>query len=1117
MSGHPLNEQQRAVVDRLEGDVFVDAGAGSGKTRVLAERFAALALGLGRVDALRRILLVTFTEKAAAQLGERVRRVLLRSGHPGLARATDEAWISTIDSLFARIVRRYALESRVDPAFGMLVEPERERVRREAFDEAAEPLLAAGGVAALLDTFGVAQVRSAVFEVADRSRAMGHGVDELRPAGRGDPGTSAAGRLEAIAARLAPAADTATGRRNMERALELADALRSADARSPDGVSAALEVVRETGFRRGMTKPFDDLDPLVDEAKAVIGEARASLTSSLVRPHEEAFIELIRAFDDRYRARKAAAGVLDFTDVSVLAAAVMEDEAAAAHVAGSFDAVMVDEFQDTNDLQMRVIGSIARGALCAVGDERQSIYRFRYADVAVFRRERERVCFHAVGAKMPLALNYRSHGQLIETFNAMFGAVPFWPGDHLPLTPGREGGWIVEWPQGSPRVEVLVVDKNGETRDVSCAREAAALGRRLKAMVDDGVARPGDMVVLLRAGTHAATYARGIEAAGLTVHRTAGAGFYAAPEVAAARSLLGAVVNPRDDAAVATLLASVLGGVSDDGLCLLRAASPRGRLWDALASVEAAGLSRDDADRAGHVRDVVTEARRAAGRMRVADLLLEHCARLGVQSGGPEDSAWADLRKFARLAATFERTTPGDAGAFLRYVADLEEHGDREPVSPVRGGEDSVRIMTIHQAKGLEFPVVAVADLGREPLRGAPAFVVAREEGRPVIAAKAPPNRGLPRPEAYARLMGVEEDEDLAEEKRVFYVACTRAEEALILSGATDLGKGPADAVPMDWVRVALGPSALHGGEPAVPGVKVDVVGAAQPPEAPAAPVERASGALRAESPWDPMARERRPHAAEAPPEWSYSALVVYDRCPYRFYAERVLGLRGAAIGEGSSGALDLGDAVHAALRLAAEGALDQGRIDALSRYHDLSDEHASRLREVCEAFASSSVAGLVRRSDAFEPEARFAVGLSKGSLAGAMDLVVRDGDATTVVDYKTGRTPLDAAEARARHERQAQCYALAALEDGAPHVDVVFVEVERGWRETRFSYGAADRVELSGLLEALVAKVADPVFERLDGYDEAACADCPVSGSLCPVVAPGPRGDGRAGRKAGR
>jgi ATP-dependent exoDNAse (exonuclease V) beta subunit len=763
---------------------------------------------------------------------------------------------------------------------------------------------------------------------------------------------------------------------------------------------------------------------------------------------------------------------------------------------------MIDEFQDTNELQSQAIEPVAARSLCMVGDVQQSIYRFRDADAGLFMDQKRSAEADSDADECRLTVNYRSHAELLATFNAFFSGGGFFGPDYLHLEDAGERPSGVRWPAGEPRVDVILVDKAGWEGNAWREAEARALAGRVRGLVDDGRMAPDDIVVLARAMTTARPFVDALRAVGFAVHAADTGGYYSTPEVADARALLRVLANPLDAEGVLGLLAGGLGGLSDDALCLLAASRPDGDLWAALPAAADLGLGERDADRARIVYETVEMLRVRQGRIRLADAILHAVSVLGPGGGClARTGAHGNLRKTVRLAADFEQVTPADPAAFLRYLADRETYVRREsPVGARADGTGAIRVMSIHAAKGLEFPVVVLADLGHGPVRSADEFAVVREGGTLRAAANVTGQtpKDSPKASAWTRAELQEARLDLEESKRVFYVACTRAEQVLLLTGSTHLDKPPGDSTDIDRLRAAIADAGPCG----VPGLKVTEVTAAdaegspapREPDADAAPAVDAGSAAPA-----PVLRPAP--AIAAPTETSYTALDLYERCGYRFFAERMLGVGSVDVVQGDDPRA-LGSALHGALQGLTEGrAADDGRLASLAAAHRLPADGVVRLRSAIDALLSSPAGALLELG---QPEVPFAVRMEGGIVAGSMDLVVRDGDSATVLDYKSGSSPV---VDDTRNRAQAEIYALALLVAGCTTVTVRFVRVEAGCEETRLSFGAGDRARIAARVEAAFASMGRGECERRRSFDASVCPDCPVSGSLCPIVHPGGKG----------
>jgi ATP-dependent helicase/nuclease subunit A len=1132
----PWTDEQALAISRREGDLVLDAAAGSGKTSVLVERFVELVLR-DEVD-VGAILTITFTEKAAAEMRDRIRRRFRELGSVQHARATEGAYISTIHGFCARLLRAQALRAGIDPHFRVLDGWEAQRLADRAFEQALEALASdEPGALDLIAAYGPWGLRSSVLAVHAQLRSAGQLGPRL-PLLPDPPDLDAVRqRLREAAAVLArelggigsPPAKVVDALDRLESCSELVEA----DEPWP-GTVAALALPRGNGAALS-TAASQEYAEALEEFRAACGHRWAARAHRLLDL-------LLGSFGVVYARLKRESSALDFDDLELLALELVRgDPELRERLRDRFERIMVDELQDTNRVQMELIDQLARGNLFMVGDAQQSIYGFRHADVELFRSRGQ--ALGEVGARLELLTNFRSRPEILTAVNRVFEH-ELAPG-FRPLRPGRE-----EVVSAEPRVELLVADKGADWDYDGLASawrvaEARALASRVAEVVHSG-ARPGEVVLLLRAATDMRVYERALEDRGIPTYVIGGRGYWSHPQVIDLVSYLRALANPRDQEAFYTVLASPLVGVSLDALVILAAAARAADRdpWWVVSDPEDRLDELEDGERERLARFATWfgSERVAAARLRVDQLIDRALERTGYDDavlampGGQR--RLANVRKLMRLGAD-QVTVSGDP---LREFLELVRFrgwggGDRaESEAPVEGdGLNAVRLMTIHRAKGLEFEIVCVADLGRGP-HGRPELMRVGRDGRFGLRLNQP-GTGRSEPALEYKALGDEQAAaESREERRLFYVAMTRARERLILSGAAKLDAWPANGGggAMGWIGRSLVPEmaalaerredGVHEGVEVrfveeeggsdeagapVPGLPSGATAAAVGPAGPAGAAAAGPAAPASALPAPPPA---------APPlgvtEISYSALEEHRRCGYRFYAERVLRLPpvedadGPPPGSGGSGmsAIERGLLVHSLL----EG-LDFRRpvvpVPALA-LPGLGAEEAEAILALVRAFTSSELCARLGRATSARSEQRFAFLLGDSTLPaqgilirGVFDVIaVEPHGGTLVVDYKTDR--LDGAEPQAVVESsytvQRLVYALAALRAGAPSVEVVHTFLEQAGRPVVARFSASDAPELEGELAGLTAGMVAGEFEVSQAPHRALCRGCPAEGGLC-------------------
>ncbi len=1071
----PSTPEQDAAIG-APGVVFVSAGAGTGKTTVLVERF------VRAVDAgidVGSILVITYTDRAAAELRGRIRKRLGELGRPELTRELDGAWISTIHGFCTRLLRQYPFAAGLDPRVRVLDEAQASVLRVEAFDEALTEFCSSREPErlALLATYGSQSLRRMLTGVHETLRAAGRPL-ELS--------FGAAPRLDAAPLRAAAAA---SGAENASRLVELLD-------RNPPPES--LLDLAEYAVKG---------DDEYEQARRAVEQAALNAVAARDR---ELLQELLQGFDRYYQAAKDRESALDYDDLQLRARDLLrDDESIRAREQLRFRQVCVDEFQDTNRLQCELIDLVARDELFFVGDEFQSIYRFLHADVEVFKERRDQV-----GEVLPLTHNWRSRPEILEVVNHLFSTT-FGAEFQRLVAAGRFPD-----PASGPAVELLVTDKATyrEAPDSWRRGEARAVARRLKELVESGEAEPGEIVVLFAAGTDAEQYEEELRAAGLPTYRATGRGYFGQQQVVDLLAYLRLLHNRYDDEALVTVLASPLVGVSNDTLALLRRAAPRRPLFTGLEKGLPEGLSERDrrlvqAFRQRYERLAALSA--GVGLERLCEqILVEHDYDLAVLAQWDGRRRYANLRKLARLARSYDELRGPDVEGFVRFVLEQDAAGVKELEAVAEEeGAGAVRLLTIHAAKGLEFRVVLVADAGRERPRPSGEEIICLPDGRFGFKVLDPATGRRKPAFAYDEVRDVEEAADEAERLRLYYVAMTRAIDRLIVAGSVDSEK-PDARTPIGWVLDRLEVNALDDGEVVRDRARLALrVDRYEPAVEPAEPEPLEAGQLslfEAEVAPPPPTVPALPllEPLVVPPErvrrLSYSALALFERCPYRFYAERLAGLRpvdgaGRIAGQSGLAATEIGDAVHKLLEridLAAPQApsLDQ----VLAWYPAATADELERIGGLVEAFCGSTLALRLAALEDVSSERPFAFEHDGVLFHGVLDVLHLEEGRALVADFKSNLLgelqPGEVVEAEYRLQRLV--YALACFRAGADEVEVVYQFLEKPDGLVSATFRREQLPELEEELSAAIARIQAGEFPPRPS--EFACAGCPALDVVC-------------------
>ena len=959
-----LSEAQREAVLHGDGPLLVIAGAGTGKTTVLTRRIAHLICSKRATP--EQILALTFTEKAAVEMAERVDQ-LIPYGYA-------ETRISTFHAFGDRVLREGALEAGLDPEFRVLARPEQIVFLRE--------------------------------------RLWALPLQRFRPLG--DP-TRNLGALVAL-------------------------------------VSRAKD---------------EDIAP--EEYQAWAAGRLQSAADDDGRDQAERHLELA-AFYAAHQRMLAEAGLADFGDQIFRTLALLRQRPAlAARLRATYRFVLVDEFQDTNHAQLELLRLLADSRtpnLTVVGDDDQAIYRWRGAAAAnllAFRR------LFPGAREVVLRENYRSTQRILD---AASGLISYNNPFRLEVAAGIDKRLRASAPEGPP-VRHLHLD--------TLSAEADAVAASVAERIEQG-ARPRDIAILVRSNADADPFLRALNARSIPHRFSGGGGLHAREEVRLLVCFLRVLANPEDSVSLFYLAASELYRLPEvELLRLSRHASKKNRPLlevlrelpgnDDLVGVGAA--ARAAAERL--VADLEVAARDVP-RLRTGEVLYKYLQSSGLLGRLAREASAEAEAKVKNIARFFEAVRGYGAvaehdrvPAFAGHLELLREAGDDPAVAEADVDEDAVHVLTVHKAKGLEFPVV---------------FLVGCAEGKFPVQRRREP---LELPAELVREAPTEGDVHLQEERRLFYVAMTRAKRELILTSAADYGTSRARKVSRFVVEALDLPSP--------------------------SPVPRRSGALEALARHQPAPEPQPPVEAPLGDQQtlrvSFRQLDDYLTCPlkYRYVHQLRVPLSvhhrvvyGAAVHRAVQ--------EHFATQLRGEVLSVEGLVAALHRAWVsegfLSREHEERrlmaAEQALRRFHTEQAASDLRPT-AVEQEFAFSVGRTR--VVGRYDLVVERGGEVTILDFKTGEVA-DAKEARrrARESLQLDIYALAWLRTQGR----LPAWVELRFLEAGLSGSRQPTPEEAQRTEALIESVSTPLRRR--DYPARpsymACGQCAFR-DICPHTARAP------------
>ncbi len=1098
-----LTAEQSRAIDIRGVSVALSAGAGCGKTFVLAERFLAHfdprdPHALGPHD-LGRLVAITFTDRAAREMRDRIRKKcnerLIEAADEDakhwsdLLRSLDSARISTIHSFCGALLRSRAVEAGVDPRFEVLEQAQADTLLSEAIDDELRTRVADHDEATLdlAARFGLGSLaemlRRLVLDCSREHLETWLLISPEEQVARWEDFHRIA-VLPAIASQIASSAESqavlriltchvSTNPTMQARRKVLLDKLAALEE-TTDGrkLLGQLEEIRASAKVQGggTAKAWDSAEAYekfknsAEELRKLIDRLLPLTAFDPQSAYEAAKVgRQLLLMADRvqrsYAERKRALCALDFNDLLAQARQLLIDPAnrdLKERLSSQIQALLIDEFQDTDPTQVELVLGlcdevVSPGKLFFVGDYKQSIYRFRGADPRLFRERREGT---PAQGQLSLTRNFRSQPAILEFVNALFWA-ELGPG-YEPLRPDRPQ--VTE----KPAVEFLwtPVADDKEKVGLSRRREADWIARRLRTLLDSAepivwdadaakagkpaarAARPGDIAILFRALSDVEVYEEALRRYGIDYYLVGGHAFYAQQEIFDVLNLLRTLNSPSDAVSLLGVLRSGFFSLTDETIFWL-AQHPEGLQGGLFGGDCRAEIHREQQERARFAATTLSALRDSKDRIRICELIEEALARTGYDAALLNE--FLGERKLANLRKLVEQARGFDRGGFFAladFIAQLSEFVARQPDEPLAAthSEDTnvVRLMTIHQSKGLEFPLVIVPDLDR-PMRN---------PSRPVkFDARLGPLVKMPKGDSsfggYELWSVIEAEEELAELGRLLYVATTRAADYLILSsGVAEPGVPRGPWMKLLACRFDLLTGRFVGEMPADeprPQVRVIV-------DEPAARRESSSRRAKAdlEKLIDEIAQLRRaprkkPLAIDAiAPDLSARRHYSFSRLagtvhPQAEHADPLDPQETSAIDP-----RELGTLVHGAL-----AAIEFGRpVDCLALVQLHAQRHmtsgAAEVEEawrMVEQFLASARARDLAAAAESHAEIDFLLAWPPGAasrdivLNGVIDRLYRDASGNWhILDFKTnriGRTPL--AQQAAAYERQMLVYGLAA------------------------------------------------------------------------------------------
>lgn len=1035
MSKNPTPEQALAI-NTIKSNVSLLAGAGSGKTYVLMKRFVQILRSDLSVNPTN-IVAITFTRKAADEIKGRVRQAVsecVEQAQTDLERLrwqehlqkVESAPISTIHSLCSRILRDNPVETQLDPEFTILEDFEAQDFFKETLQQyLRKNIKENAALRRLVQTYGV---NSFVNQVT----ALGDKLSELvREDNLAESYLKAKEELPAlqqklfaavrdvIEAREALGAKT-KGRQTLTEAAGLLDEMqKQLLAPEPDcSLLDASGVVKVSG--KALAAELTNLKNLRQKLNHVILNAKGC---DLVQD----WLAVLQEFYACLSARKQENNVLFNDDLDLLAIEhLQKNEALRQKYQERYKYIMVDEFQDTNERQRQLIYLLCgnkldgKNNLFIVGDVKQSIYRFRHADVSVFNKVKEDIAQNA-GQNLGMKTNFRSTQSIVESCNTAFCQLMDLPKEEICLE-HHEGANT-----GGAKVCLLQVPYKSKDDDLGAKedkwqKEAEVIAAYLQQELPkvEPQLRPGaSKAILLRAMTHCEILRQTLQGYGINCVVVKGKGFYEQQEVLDILNLLAALHNRYASLELAGALRSNYFGLDDATLTQLFWQTENDKpLWDVLQAVGSGelqlNLPPEQQALAMHAAERLRSLRQAAALMALPELFAQLWDELkpefvlSQQENGP--SKLANVKKLRRLAQQYCQTKQASLAEWLQNVKDLRASSSKEPAATVQA-DDALQIMTIHNSKGLEFDLVILPQLDKS-VKGDTASIkyLPGKEGEQGLLGIKVPDKEMQLQNSGVYELAKARDSELEEEesRRLLYVAMTRAQKQLLMVGTVAEEKLPEAVIGLPsakgwWQQLqAVFEADWEKQESSCPWVRLLCADALSP-----AVVQQGEQQKLA---LEPLALSPLPaYAACGRTCFTASALQTYLHCQRQYYYQQVLAvpeLEQTVAGEQAHElpASVTGSIVHKALEL--YNGYNAEAVFAIALDEFAPGAAATQAKSMFDAYIVSDLYKALPKKQKRELE--FVQTLQQELAAeGVIDLLAFDeADKMIIVDYKTGTPP---------------------------------------------------------------------------------------------------------------
>ena len=1061
-----LDKQQKIAVDHPEKSMAISAGAGSGKTRVLVERY--IRVVLDDIAGIDEILAITFTKKAASELKSRVRERLQEVYESGngekkkisekALRKIDSAPISTIHSFCQSILKENAIEAGLEPNFRVLESSESKILNNEIVnrvisnflrtDEKDERFLIysikSNGVydlahLALNDKYRLTKaletsrsiVKNSLYDekandlFSNEYRNLvnqtewiyaSETLSNCKPIDDSD-------KLAVVRQMVLDYFDSLNNENQLKRKFEIISSIKNSISLK-FGKASAWENGEKESVKDSLKTIREKIDDFLGTGKAEFQLMSSDTMMRLLSGTEKLVQRLYKEFD----AVMESMGTVDYNGLLLMAMKLLsEQKNIAEHYISQYKQILVDEFQDTDDIQMEIIRTLVskgknKPVLFLVGDENQSIYKFRGAEVSNFRK-----MMKEIGLEKPdyLSTNYRSQPELIEFHNSFFH----------PLLSDKEGGTESGFNKAEPyrisdaeehKIQLLMPLIEEEEETSIREKEAEILASQILSMVgrkkisteedEEKFIEYRDIGILLRKVTQVQTILDKFNDSGIPYYFNTRKGFYDKYEIIDLLNLMRVIELRRDDYSLASWLRSPIVGLSDNALFIM---GVTGSFTTAFNDENGENFSREDKERLFRAKEIVEKLRRAKDRYNLSKFvqtIIDEIIYIPFLLSSEDGEQKAlNVYKFQEIVFKLEEggvKTYGDLMEKLNRIQSLEI-SEGEAFSNTEG-DDVVTVMTVHSAKGLQFPVVCLPDLNSTVINKSRLFYY---DGNSGFGYRLTHGDKIEIDPIGWSLRILDKFKDISETKRLLYVAMTRAKDYLFFAGARERKNGSLTSPKKgSWMKEIMDGIALETDDEAesivFSGLTIPIINELK--EVKAADFMNKSSELSPEILKSAKYIESI-NATHSPVRITPTGFLKYIECPKKYDLSETYGIEEPEKEESKSGINEpasgkkFGDIAHKLLSrlnfqeqdydLLIDEELKRNQIEG-----KLGEEYANEMGKIVERFKKTEIFEQLQSlpQEKIKKEEKFFIEFEGVIIEGTIDLMYEFNDKWILLDYKT-------------------------------------------------------------------------------------------------------------------